>query len=146
MGIKLIALTIGVLSLSVSAQACDTARNLPGQNIDLYFEKNSTQISSDQTLKMANWAIDMRLKYPIQEVLSVRGLAEANEREPGKLALQRADKAKAMLMQFGLTQVEYDIHGAIYRPLVHYVELPETIRRVEIELSPGCPNNCCDGE
>ncbi|MFT4064759.1 hypothetical protein [Paraburkholderia sp.] len=144
MGIKLIALAIGMLS--VSAQACNTAENLPGQNIDLYFQKNSSRISADQALKMANWAIDMRLKYPIQEVLSIRGLAEENEREPENLALQRADKAKTMLMQFGLTQVPYDIRGGIYRPLVHSVESPEKIRRVEIELSPGCPDNCCDGK
>jgi hypothetical protein len=137
-------LTVGLLS--VSAQACDSAQNLPGQNIDLYFERNSIQISADQALKIANWAIDMRLKYPIQEVLSIGGLAEANEKEPEKLAMQRADTARNMLMQFGLTQVPYDVRTRIYKPLTHFIEPPEKVRRVEIELSPGCKNNCCNGE
>ena len=129
--------------LPTSALACNTSQNLSGQNIDVYFERNSAQISADQVLKMANWAIDMRLRYPIQEVLSIGGLAESNEKEPEKLALQRANSAKAMLMQFGLTQVLYDVRARIYKPLVHLTEPPEKIRRVEIELSPGCRGNCC---
>ncbi|MBC8722552.1 hypothetical protein F6X37_13345 [Paraburkholderia sp. 31.1] len=144
MNIKLGALAFGLLS--ISAQACNTSQNLPGQNIDLYFEINSTQVSADQILKLANWAIDMRLKYPIQEVLSIGGVAVASEKEPKQLAMQRADTAKAMLMQFGLTQVPYDVRAGIYKPLEHFVEPPEKVRRVEIELSPGCPNNCCDGK
>ncbi|MGF6812385.1 hypothetical protein OKW30_007577 [Paraburkholderia sp. Clong3] len=144
MNIKLGAVAFGLLS--ISAQACNTSQNLPGQNIDLYFERNSTQVSADQILKLANWAIDMRLKYPIQEVLSIGGVAEASEKEPKQLAMQRADTAKAMLIQFGLTQVPYDVRAGIYKPLEHFVEPPEKVRRVEIELSPGCPNNCCDGK
>uniref|UniRef100_A0A1I9YKT9 OmpA-like domain-containing protein n=1 Tax=Paraburkholderia sprentiae WSM5005 TaxID=754502 RepID=A0A1I9YKT9_9BURK len=130
----------------MSAQACNTSHNLPGQNIDLYFERNSTQVSAGQVLKLANWAIDMRLKYPIQEVLSIGGLAEASEKEPKKLAVQRADTAKAILMQFDLTETSYDVRAGIYKPLDYFVEPSEKVRRAEIELSPGCPNNCCDGK
>jgi hypothetical protein len=143
MNIKLVAWTFCLLS--ISAQACNTSQNLPGQNLDVYFERNSMRVSADQVLKMANWAIDMRRRYPIQEVLVIGGLAEASEKEPEKLALQRADTTKAMLMQFGLTEVPYDVHARIYKPPVHLIEPPEKVRRVEIELSPGCPDNCCDG-
>ncbi|MBV8453268.1 MAG: hypothetical protein JOZ29_13495 [Deltaproteobacteria bacterium] len=144
MNIKSIVVAFGLLS--ISAQACNTSQNLPGQNIDLYFERDSIQPSTDQVLKLANWAIDMRLKYPTQEMLSIGGLAEASEKEPKKLAMRRADTAKSMLIQFGLTQVPYDVRAGVYRPLEHLVEPPEKVRRVEIELSPGCPNNCCDGK
>ncbi|MCC8402555.1 hypothetical protein LJ655_11750 [Paraburkholderia sp. MMS20-SJTN17] len=132
--------------LSLSAQACDTSENLSGQNIDLYFERNSAQVSTEQVLKLANWAVDMHLKYPIQEVISIGGVAEESEKEPKKLAAERADTAKAMLMQFGLTEVPYDVRSGIYKPFEHLVEQPQKIRRVEIELSPGCPNTCCDGK
>jgi hypothetical protein len=132
--------------LSINAHACNTYQNLPGENIDLYFERNSAQVSTDQVLRLANWAIDMRSRHPIQEVLSVGGLAEASENEPRKLAMRRADAAKAMLTQFGFTQVPYDMHAGVYTPLEHWIEPPEKIRRAEIELSPGCPDNCCDGK
>jgi hypothetical protein len=132
--------------LSINAHACNTSENLPGENIDLYFERNSAQVSTDQVPGLANWAIDMRSRYPIQEVLSVGGLAEASEKEPQKLARRRADTAKAMLIQFGFTQVPYDLRAGVYTPLEHLIEPPEKIRRAEIELSPGCPNNCCDGK
>ncbi|HEY2021547.1 hypothetical protein [Paraburkholderia sp.] len=144
MNIKLSALAAGLLS--ISAQACNTSHNLPGQNIDLYFGRNSAQVPTDQVLKLANWAIDMRLRYPIQEVLSIGGMAEASEKEPKKLAMQRGEAAKTMLTQFGLDQVPYDVRAGIYKPLRHLVESPAKVRRVEIELSPGCPNNCCDGK
>lgn len=130
---------------SIGAQACETSQNLPGQNIDLYFGRDSAQVSADQVLKLANWAVDMRLRYPIQEVLSIGGLAEASEKDPGNLATQRAEVAKTMLMQFGLTHVPYDVRGRVDNPFGS-VESPEKVRRAEIELSPGCPNNCCDGQ
>ncbi|RKE36849.1 hypothetical protein B0G76_3062 [Paraburkholderia sp. BL23I1N1] len=143
MNIKLAALVFGLMA--IGAQACESSQNLPGQNIDLYFEKNSAQVSADQVLKLANWAVDMRLLYPIQEVLSIGGLAEMSEKEPRNLVTQRAEIAKTMLMQFGLTQVPYDVRGRIDKPFGS-VEPPEKVRRAEIELSPGCPNNCCDGQ
>lgn len=144
MNIKYGIVALGLLSINV--QACNTSQNLPGQNIDLYFEKNSAQVSTDQVLRLANWAIDMRSRYPIQDVLSIGGLAEASEKEPTKLAMRRANMAKAMLIQFGFTHVPYDMRAGVYRPLKHLIEAPEKIRRTEIELSPGCPNNCCDGK
>jgi hypothetical protein len=142
MNIKYGIVVFGLLSINV--QACNTSQNRPGQNIDVYFEKNSAQVSTDQVLRLANWAIDMRSRYPIQDVLSIGGLAEASEKEPTKLAMRRADTAKAMLIQFGFTQVPYDVRAGVCRPLEHFIEPPEKIRRAEIELSPSCPNNCCD--
>ena len=72
---------------TVGAQAYATSQNLPGQNLDVFFEKNSAQPVAGEILKLANWVVDMRFKFPIQESLYIGGLAEASERTPKTLRL-----------------------------------------------------------
>jgi len=50
---------------------------------------------------------------------------------------------KQMLVQFGLTKAPFAMHSATYIPFdAQNPKVSE--KRVEIELSPGCPNNCCN--
>ncbi|MCC8396200.1 hypothetical protein LJ656_26785 [Paraburkholderia sp. MMS20-SJTR3] len=137
-------LLLALCLLSFNAPACETSQNLPGQNIDVYFERNSARLPGAQILKLADWVIEMR-KFPIKEVMSVGGVAEQSERKPFILASQRADAVRAMLMQFGLTGIPYGVRSGIYKQSPYLREPPEKVRRVEIMLVPGCPNNCCDG-
>ena len=92
MKIKLAALILSAATFN--SLACQSSQNLPGQNIDLFFEKNSSQLSADQILKLANWAVDTRLKYSIQDGMSIGGLADANEKESKELAMRLADAVR----------------------------------------------------
>jgi hypothetical protein len=141
MGTRFIGFVLG--AVTVSAQACATSQNLPGQNVDVTFDTNFARPSVDQIFKLANWAIDMRLKFAIHEGVYVGGLAEQTEKAPRALATERAEGIKQMLVQFGLTKAPFAVHSATYIPF-DAQDRKENGRRVEIELSPGCPNNCCD--
>jgi hypothetical protein len=141
MKIKLVALILS--AATVNSPACQSAQNLPGQNIDLFFGKNSSQLSTNQILKLANWAVDTRLKYPIQDGMYIGGLADASEKESKELAMRRAEAAQTLLTQFGFAKIPYEVRGRIYKPYDPN-DPRESGKRVEIELSPGCPNHCCD--
>jgi hypothetical protein len=138
---KLIALILG--AVTINSPACQSSHNLPGQNIDLFFATNSAQVSADQVLKLASWAVDTRLKYPIQDGMYIGGLADASEKKSEELAMRRAEAAQTLLTQFGFTKVPYEVRGRIYKPY-DPSDPRESGKRVEIELSPGCPNHCCD--
>jgi hypothetical protein len=138
---ELVALILS--AVTINSPACQSSQNLPGQNIDLFFEKNSAQVSADQVLKLANWAIDTRLKYPILDGMYVGGLADASEKESKELAMRRAEAAQTLLTQFGFAKVPYEVRGRVYRPY-DPSDPRESGKRVEIEMSPGCRNQCCD--
>ncbi|MCC8396201.1 hypothetical protein LJ656_26790 [Paraburkholderia sp. MMS20-SJTR3] len=136
-------LLLALCLLSFNVLACETSQNLPGENIVVYFERNSAILPGAQILKLADWVIKMR-KYRIKQIINIAGVAEQTEKSPLVLASQRADTVRAMLTQFGETGVPYEVHSEIYKPY-GYLEPPEKIRLAAVTLSPGCPNNCCDG-
>jgi outer membrane protein OmpA-like peptidoglycan-associated protein len=142
MAIKLVGVWLATFCLS--AQACSGPQNLPGENIDIEFAKNSSNVTGENLLKLANWTVDMKLKYSARDDLHIGGFAEISEASPLELAGHRAEGVKMTLVRFGFVDVPTHVSARIYKPLV-----PNTIdqsgRRVEVQLLPGCADDCCDG-
>lgn len=143
MKINLIALVL--IAFASGAQACSSSQNLPGENIDVMFSRDGSTISGSETLKLANWAVDINSKYEIQDFVHIRGLAEASENQSQQLSAKRAEAVRQMLAQFGLKKAPFEVVSRIYHPLKPS-DAGENGKRVEITLSPGCPNHCCDGQ
>lgn len=127
----------------VSALACEGPQNLPGQYIDVSFDRASSVLSNAQILKLANWSLDIRSRFNIVESLSVIGLAERSEQNPPQLAKDRAEAVSRSLAQLGIQSTKEDVSGQVYKPRDPPSAYDEGGRRVEVSLGPGCPNNCC---
>ncbi|MGS0897427.1 hypothetical protein ACVBGC_33670 [Burkholderia stagnalis] len=129
------------LLVAENAYACGGSENLPGQNFDLVFEKNSAAVSAEQAAKLGGWVSNMLSRFPIREGVAVSGVAEPAETDPEGLSAGRAEAAHRLLLHFGLKQDRYAIHGYVYKRLS--TQDSENAKRAEITLLPGCPDNCC---
>ncbi|WP_133666244.1 hypothetical protein [Paraburkholderia sp. BL10I2N1] len=138
---------VGILLLSVGrVLACDGPENRPGETIDVTFAQNSSAIDGTNMLALANWLIDLRLKYPILESSSVVGLADAKESNPKMLAEARAANVSRSLDFFGIHASRVSVIGRVYKPMLPGSAYEPIGTRAEVTLVPGCPNNCCDGQ
>ncbi|WP_175961948.1 hypothetical protein [Burkholderia pyrrocinia] len=113
----------------------------PVRTLDISFERNSAKIPGNELVKLANWAIDLQLKYPNLAHTSIGGLAEATEKEPRVLAEQRAENVRQILSTLGFGRAPIDIDAGLYKP-PHIDGMTEDGRRVEIDFLPGCPHEC----
>ncbi|WP_254603511.1 hypothetical protein [Burkholderia lata] len=131
------------LSRPQSAFACDGPSNTPGWDIDVRFDRNSSDISTAELAKLSVWSNDMRNRFRIVDVVSIVGLAELTERKPAILAHRRAANVKAALDQFSIRGERNSMIARIYKLPFPASEFDDTGRRVEITFGPGCPNHCC---
>ncbi|UEP27301.1 MULTISPECIES: hypothetical protein [unclassified Burkholderia] len=127
---------IALAFLSAGTFACS-----PVHTLDVSFGRDSAKLPGDELIKLANWAIDLQLKYPNLDRTSVGGLAEADERQPRVLAQQRAESIKGLLITLGLGRAPIDVDARLYKPH-HLNGLPDNGRRVEVDFLPGCPHEC----
>lgn len=135
-----------MFALSVGrAEACAGPENQPGQTMDVNFARNSSVIDGANLLALANWAVDLRLKYPFLESASIVGLADANEGNRQDLAEARAANVSRSLDSFGVHASSISVIGRVYKPLLSGSKHEPSGTRAEVSLVPGCPNNCCDG-
>ncbi|VXC53987.1 conserved exported hypothetical protein [Burkholderia sp. 8Y] len=142
MATKFIGLLLSAFCSSALA-ACQGPQNLPGQYIDVTFEKNSSAISNSQLVALASWSLDIRARFPISDSLSVIGLAERFEHNPQQLGKARADQVHATLHRLGIKSEKEDVVGRIYIPRDPPSLYDEHGQRVEVTFSPGCPSDCC---
>ena len=133
---KLIWACIALAFFSAGTFACS-----PVHTLDVSFERDSAKVSGDELTRVANWAIDLQLKYPNLDRTSVGGLAEADERQPHVLAQQRAESIKGLLVTLGLGRAPIDVDARLYKSH-HSSGVPDNGRRVEIDFLPGCPHEC----
>lgn len=124
-----------------NSYACDGSQNLPGQNFDLMFERNSATVSEAQAKKLGVWVSKMLSQFPIREGVAVSGVAESAEIDPEELSARRAESARRLLVRFGLKQERYAVQGYVYKRMS--IQDDENAKRAEITLLPGCPDNCC---
>ena len=115
------------------AHAC-----MPGKNIDVYFASNSSVVTASEMLRLANWMVDQRIKYPRQKAITAGGYAEEGERSPKSLAAERLHAVARTLKATNFNQVPVQEHFGVYRP-----GDVSNGRRVEISLLPACPDECC---
>ncbi|WP_198361559.1 hypothetical protein [Burkholderia ubonensis] len=136
-----------VLALSVvRVFACVGAENQPGETTDVTFEHNVSTPSNASVLKLANWVIDLRAKYPTFEAVAVIGLAEIGERNPEELATARAAQVQNSLQLLSAHASKVSVSAHVYKPMLPGSKYEPSGARVEVTLIPGCPNNCCDAK
>jgi hypothetical protein len=130
---------------TISAVACEGSQNMPGQQIDVRFARDSATVSVDELARLSAWSAAMQ-RYKIIDYVVSSGLAEAFEKNPRALAEQRARKVLEALRQFGVEGDELEASGRVYKAFKEpRGQFDEGGQRVEVTLSPGCPNHCCSG-
>ncbi|RQS23723.1 hypothetical protein DIE03_28035 [Burkholderia sp. Bp8992] len=139
MATKFVSATVLVLSCANAAFACDGASNMPAHYIDIVFDADSSAISPNELSRLSAWSNDMHKRFPIIDTVWLIGLAEQIERDGQQLATQRAENVMAVLDQHSIRGEKSALAGKIFKP----DEFDQSGRRVEVNVSPGCPNHCC---
>lgn len=124
---------------------CKGSMNLPGEQIFLRFEKNETSLSSAEARRLKDWAASMNEKYHTQQWLSIGAHAQPDENMPDTLALSRAVSTAKLALDDGLVKAPIEIKAHV-GSLGNSASYSDDARTVTLQLSPGCPDNCCDGK
>ncbi|AIO35865.1 hypothetical protein [Burkholderia pseudomultivorans] len=123
-----------------TALACDGPKNLSGQYIDVRFESDSSEIPVTELARLSVWSHDLRSRFPIIDLVWTVGLSEPTEKDTRRLAYRRAQNVMNALDQFAIRGKRSALIGRVYKPIP---EIEETGRRVEVNVGPGCPDDCC---
>ncbi|MCG5075207.1 hypothetical protein [Paraburkholderia tagetis] len=130
---------------SQSLAECKGSQNMPGEQISLPFKKNEKSLSPEDAKRLKDWADSMNGKYPIQQWLSIGAYAQPNEYMPDTLSISRGVSIAKLALDDGLVKAPIEIKshvGSIGNPGSY----DDESRSVTLQLSPGCPDNCCDGK
>ncbi|WP_321842712.1 OmpA family protein [Paraburkholderia bannensis] len=134
---NLISLSLPFLFLS-HALACT---GQPGQTRDINFEFNSSALSNSEILSLANWIVDTGATRSTLEGISVIGLADTRERNPQRIAEERAKNAKDALLVLGVRSATTEVAAHVYKPAKPGSKYEPTGTRAEVTLIPACLNN-----
>ncbi|WP_235212779.1 hypothetical protein [Burkholderia paludis] len=77
--------------------------------------------------------------FPILDTVWLIGLAEQTEHNAQQLATQRAENVMAVLDQHSIRGEKSALAGKIFKP----DEFGQSGRRVEVNVSSGCPDHRC---
>ncbi|MBN3832354.1 hypothetical protein [Burkholderia sp. Ac-20344] len=135
----LIAVVLALI-LAQTALACEGQQSLPGQYIDIRFERDSSEIPRTELARLSAWSSDLRNRFPILDVVWLVGLSESTEKNAQQLAYRRAENVMNALDQFTIKGRRSTFIGRIYQPVP---EIDQSGRRVEVNVGPGCPDHCC---
>lgn len=122
-----------------AALACDGPSNMPAHYIDIVFDTDSSAIPPTELSRLSAWSGDLHRRFPIIDTVWLVGLAEKNERDAQQLATRRAENVMNVLGQFSIRGEKSDLMGHIFEP----DEFGQSGQRVEVNVSPGCPDHCC---
>jgi hypothetical protein len=124
---------------------CKGSTNLPGEQISLTFKKNEHSLSSSEAKRLKDWSESMNEKYHIQQWLSIGAHAQPDEDMPDTLALSRAVSTAKLALDDGLVKAPIEIKSHV-GSFGNSASYSDEARSVTLQLSPGCPDNCCDGK
>ncbi|WP_431228120.1 hypothetical protein [Burkholderia contaminans] len=127
-----------------SAAECQGSQNLPSQQFFVAFSANSHEVSKSERIRIGRWVSEMNAKYPIQNWIDIIGSASKNEIDPDQLATKRASTTAKLIIDDGLINAPLQIKTQIY-PANSTTESTPDAREVTVQVSPGCPDNCCPG-
>ncbi|WP_080413011.1 OmpA family protein [Burkholderia ubonensis] len=131
--------------LSKNAMAeCKGSQNLPSQQLFVSFESNGDQIVPSEERRLRQWVSEINSRYPIQNWVFVIGGASKRETEPERLAMKRAVAVTKRIIDDGLVNAPFQMKIQVY-PSEGAIESSSETREVTVQVSPGCPNDCCDG-
>ncbi len=136
---KFLAAAALALTCAHASATCDGPSNMPGHYIDIVFDTDSSAISPAELSRLSEWSSDMHKRFPIIDTVWLNGLAEKTERDAQQLATRRAENVMAVLEQHSIHGEKSALAGKIFKP----DEFGQSGRRVEVNVSPGCPNHCC---
>lgn len=128
--------TLAVL-VAPAAFACS-----PVKSIDVFFDRNSAEVSAAQVLKLANWTAMLREKYPNRQSLDLGANAEQGERDARNLALKRARNVAHILeesLHFTVPAINPPTKGHVFPAGALGAQ---DVKRVEIDFLPACPHEC----
>ncbi|CAM2170530.1 OmpA family protein [Paraburkholderia sacchari] len=124
---------------------CQGSQNMPSEQIFIPFEKNEKAPSPAEVRRLKDWASAMNKKYHVQQWLSIGAHAQPDEDMPDTLALSRAVSTAKLALDDGLVKAPIEIKshvGSMGNPASY----GDNGRSVTLQLNPGCPDNCCDGQ
>ncbi|WP_244851427.1 hypothetical protein [Caballeronia sp. SL2Y3] len=134
---------IGALVVSASSEAaCNGSLNMPAQHYIVHFGKGSSEPSVEEKARLNAWAAEMNARFPLHQWLLVDGAATPNEDTPQTLASRRAVNTAKAALDAGLIRAPIEVKsevGSLGNPSSY---LPEE-DSATLQLSPGCPDNCC---
>jgi hypothetical protein len=136
---------LGLAVATTSVYACQSSGNLPAEIKIIQFDKNSAIVPSKEVVGLALWAIDMKQRFPIHQWINIGGRASPDEKNGSVLAANRATAAKSLAIEFGLTKSPIEVNSYVDTPEAAKLNGEKTMA-VQIDLNPGCPKNCCDGQ
>ncbi|WP_157664240.1 OmpA family protein, partial [Burkholderia ubonensis] len=105
---------------------------------------NGDQIVPSEEGRLRQWVSEINSRYPIQNWVFVIGSASKRETEPERLAMRRAVAVTKSIIDDGLVNAPFQMKIQVY-PSEGAIESSSETREVTVQVSPGCPNNCCDG-
>ncbi|MDR6499441.1 hypothetical protein J2785_002594 [Burkholderia ambifaria] len=139
------AILIGALSPTPSSAKCAGSINMPSQQVSITFKRNEISPSTEQNEKLKEWSKKVLSNYSIHQWLSVSAQAQPDEDNPDDLATSRAVSLTKLALDDGLVRAPIELKtrvGSFGNPASYGDEA----RTGTLQLTPGCPNNCCDGK
>ncbi|CAM2186160.1 hypothetical protein PSAC2689_60286 [Paraburkholderia sacchari] len=117
---------------------------MPSEQVHVAFEISSSQISASERTRLREWVDMVNSKYAIQNWITIVGSAAESEPTAKALAMRRAVIVAREALEDGLVNAPLQVKAQVY-PVVKSGKTSSDSREVTVEISPGCPNNCCDG-
>jgi ABC-type arginine transport system ATPase subunit len=142
--IQFLALIMATLYSAGAHAECKGPQNLPSEQIHVAFEENGSQISESEHTRLRDWVTIVNSKYAIQNWITIVGSASESEQRAQALAMNRAVAVARDTLADGLVNAPLQLKTQAY-PIGKSGSQSSDSRNVTVEISPGCPNNCCDG-
>ncbi|CAG9236376.1 conserved hypothetical protein [Paraburkholderia tropica] len=124
---------------------CKGSQNLPSEQHQVAFKSNESDISQSERARLNDWITLVNSRYAIQNWITIIGSAADREQESKQLAMRRAVTVAQEALGDGLVNAPLQIKVQIY-PVANTEPIDSESREVTVQLSPGCPDNCCDGQ
>lgn len=116
-----------------------------GEQLSVTFKKNEKTPAPAEVTRLKEWAKSMNEKFPIQPWLSIGAHAQPDEDMPDTLATARAVSIAKLALDDRLVKAPIEIRSHV-RSFGNPASFGDDARIATLQLSPGCPDNCCDGK
>ncbi|WP_321878837.1 hypothetical protein [Paraburkholderia bannensis] len=146
--LKIVQFSVLAMALSCSAVThaeCKGSQNLPSEQTHVVFAANSSQISASERSHLREWVYTINSKYAIQNWITIIGSASEGEHKPQPLAMNRAVAVARDALADGLVKAPLQLKTQTW-PDGKSGSQSSDSREVTVQISPGCPDNCCNDQ
>jgi len=135
-----------IATIAISAAAPSYACS-PVKVRGVYFERDSSVIPASQVLRLANWMIDLRQRYPNHQAFYVTASTEPGERTTNQLGMDRAHNIARVLQEnlhIAPAKIQLPERSYVEAPVSAYLKQLEKSEGVRVDLGflPACPHEC----